>query len=194
MGADRNTSGLRCLIRRAFPGANPLRRRTDLFEPIAVLLVVLIAAVTAVVAFSVSQNELNTRLAAVEREQASRHQVVATVVAELPSGTTSHRPVAVRWGQPPDERFAVLDLPARVRAAGSIPVWLDDRGQLTGPPLTRSDATEAAGLAGAGVLLGSALATTLALLLSRAWIQHRRMLAWEAEWAEVEPRWRHRTS
>lgn len=194
MGADRNTSGLRCLIRRAFPGANPLRRRTDLFEPIALLLVVLIAAAAAVLAFSVAQNELTARLAVVQQEQTSRHQVVASVIAELPGSAPGHRPVTVHWGQPPDDHFGVLDLPNRVPAAGTIPVWLDDRGQLTGPPLTRGDATQAAGLAGAGVLLGSALVTTLALLISRAWIQHRRLLAWEAEWAKVEPQWRNQTS
>ncbi|KAA5832622.1 hypothetical protein ABT337_13465 [Saccharopolyspora hirsuta] len=194
MGADRNTSGLRCLIRRAFPGANPLRRRTDLFEPIALLLVVLIAVVTAVLAFAAAQGELNRRLAVVEHEQLSKHQVVVSVVAELPSSTTTHRPVAVRWGQPPDEHFAVLDLPARVPAAGTLPVWLDERGQLTDPPLTRGEATQAAGLAGAGVLLGSAMCTTLALLASRAWVQHRRLVAWEAEWAKVEPQWRNHAS
>ncbi|MER7010136.1 hypothetical protein ABT324_01735 [Saccharopolyspora sp. NPDC000359] len=194
MGADRNTSRLRCLVRGAFPGANPLRRRTDLFEPIALVLVVLIAVASAVLAFAVAQGELDRRLVEVEREQLSKHQVVASVVAELPSSTTTHRPVAVRWGQPPDERFAVLDLPARIQASGTLPVWLDERGQPTVPPLTRGAATQAAGLAGAGVLLGSGLGTTLALLAARAWVQHRRLVAWEEEWAEVEPQWRNHAS
>ncbi|MDA3629547.1 hypothetical protein [Saccharopolyspora oryzae] len=194
MGADRNTSGLRCLVRRLFPGANPLRRRTDLFEPIALLLAVLVVAAAAVVALLVARDELNNRLAVVEQEQATRHQVVASVVAELPSSATGHRPVAVHWGQPPADRFAVVDLPARAPAAGTLPIWVDDQDRLVAPPLTGGEAAQAAGLAGAGVLLGAALMTTLGLLGARAWVTHRRLEAWAAEWEKVEPQWRNHTS
>ncbi|GAA4619533.1 Rv1733c family protein [Saccharopolyspora hordei] len=194
MGADRRTSGLRCLIRKAFPGANPLRRRTDLFEPIALLFVVLVVALTAVQACVVAQQELDRRLAVVQHEQATKHQVVASVVDELPGKTARQRPVVVKWGEPPEERSAVVQLPSAVPATGPLQVWVDDRQRVTTPPLTRAEATQAAGVAGASVVLGSALVTTLLLLGARAWVQHRRLLAWEVEWARVEPQWRDHAS
>ncbi|MCI2423795.1 hypothetical protein MOQ72_40965 [Saccharopolyspora sp. K220] len=194
MPARRNSSDLRCLVRRIFPGANPLRRRTDYFEPIALLAVVLIAVVTVVLAISMAQAELRSRLIEVEREQVGKHQVVATVVAEVDNATTAHRAVAVRWGQPPDEHFAVVNLPARAPATGTVPVWLDQQGQLTAPPLTRAEATQAAGLAGAGVLIGSALVTTVGLTGARLWVTRRRLAAWAAEWEKVGPQWRNHAS
>ncbi|MEV0086291.1 hypothetical protein [Saccharopolyspora sp. NPDC050642] len=195
MRAGRNGSDLRCLIRRIFPGANPMRRRTDYFEPAALLLVALIAVATVVAALFVAQSELRGRLADVDREQAAKHQVVATVVAELGAGAgNAHRPVAVRWGQSPDERFAVIELPARAPAAGTVPVWLDQQGRPTSPPLTRAEATQAAGMAGASVLLGSALVTTVALMGARLIVTRRRLAAWAAEWEKVGPQWRNHAS
>lgn len=194
MGADRNSSDLRCLVRRIFPGANPLRRRTDYFEPAALLVVVLIAVVTVVLAISIAQAELRGRLAEVEREHAVKHQVVATVITKVNDGDGVHRSVAVRWGEPPGERFAVIQLPARAPVADTVPVWLDQQGQLTEPPLTRAEATQAAGVAGAGVLIGSALVTTVALTGARLWVTHRRLAAWAAEWEKVGPQWRNHAS
>jgi hypothetical protein len=195
MGAGRNSSDLRCLVRRIFPGANPLRRRTDYFEPAALLVVVLIAVVTVALAITIAQAELRGRLVEVEREQAVKHQVVANVIAEVDGNDrTAHRPVAVRWGEPPDERVAVIQLPARAPVTDTVPVWLDQQGQLTAPPLTRAEATQAAGLAGAGVLIGSALVTIVVLIGARLWVTRRRLAAWAAEWEKVGPQWRKHAS
>ncbi|QIZ34312.1 hypothetical protein [Saccharopolyspora sp. ASAGF58] len=195
MGAGRSENDLRRRVRGIFPGANPLRRRTDYFEPVALLVVVLIAVVTVVASIVIAQSELRDRLGEADREQAAKHQVVATVVAEVGnSGGNAQRPVAVRWGQPPDEHFAVIELPARTPAAGTVPVWLDQQGQLTAPPLTRAEATQAAGLAGAGVLIGSAMFTGVALAGVRLFVTRRRLAAWAAEWEKVGPQWRNHAS
>ncbi|GAA0534360.1 hypothetical protein GCM10011581_07990 [Saccharopolyspora subtropica] len=193
MGADRNRDGLRRLLRRVFPGANPLRRRTDYFEPIALVFAVLSAVAAIVLATVVAQGELRGRLAQVEREHATRQQVVATVVAEVGS-TTAQRSVAVRWGEPPDERFAVVELPTRAPVAGTVPVWLDQGGQPTSPPMTSAQATQAAGLAGAAVLIGSALTVVVLVTIARLWVTRRRLAAWAAEWAIVGPQWRRHAS
>ena len=51
MGAGPVSEGvLARLKRRVWPGANPLRRRTDLFEPVALLVVALLGAVALVAA------------------------------------------------------------------------------------------------------------------------------------------------
>ncbi|MGP4017945.1 Rv1733c family protein [Saccharopolyspora sp. 5N708] len=194
MPARRNSSDLRRLARRIFPGANPLRRRTDYFELIALLAVVLIAVIAVALAISTAQAELRGRLIEVDREQAGKHQVVATVLAEVDSASTTHRTVAVRWGQPPDEHFAVVNLPPRAPATNTVPVWLDQQGQLTAPPLTRGEATQAAGLAGAGVLIGAVLVTVVGLTGARLWVARRRLAAWAAEWERVGPQWRNHAS
>ncbi|CAM05297.1 hypothetical protein A8924_6471 [Saccharopolyspora erythraea NRRL 2338] len=189
MGAGRNSS-LQRLARRVWPGANPLRRRTDWFEPVALFVLFLAAIVVVALALLTSQSVLRDRLAAVHEEETSRHPVVATVVADLRDQGSANRSLAVRWGQPPDERFAVIHVPAHVRAEKTVPVWLDRDGQITSAPSTRAEATQAAGTIGAAVLLGGLMALSIGYGLARWLVVRGRLSAWGAEWEWVEPRWR----
>ncbi|GAA4860637.1 hypothetical protein GCM10025787_51780 [Saccharopolyspora rosea] len=190
MRAGRNCTPLRCLVRRVWPGANPMRRPTDWFEPVALLIIVLVGVVTVVFAVGTAQSELRDRMGQVQVEQSTRHQVQASVVAQVSGEGTATRSVAVRWGQPPDEHFAVVDVPSRTPPNGTVPVWLDQRGRLVAPPMTPGEATQAAGIAGAGVLVGSAVGTLLLFALARWVVVRRRLAAWAAEWEEVGPQWR----
>ena len=191
MGAGRY-SDLRCFLRRVWPGGNPLRRRTDWFEPCSLLGILVAAALAVVLALSASQSVLSDRLEAVQREEAARRQVIAAVLAEVHEPGSDSRSVAVRWGQPPEEHFAVVQLSVHVRAGATLPIWLDQDGRLTSPPETRAAATRAAGTTGAAVLLGSLVLILGGYGLARWWVVRHRLRAWGAEWEWIEPRWRDR--
>ncbi|GAA4886933.1 Rv1733c family protein [Saccharopolyspora cebuensis] len=181
--------GLERLVRRIWPGSNPLRRRTDRFEPIALVAVLLLAAIAVGAAAGVAEQQRSSGMRQAERERAVRRQVVADV-AEVRSAGTLERSVTVRWGRPPDERVATVEIPAEAGIPASLPLWLDERGRVTAPPLSAAEVARGAGLAGAAVLLGSASVTALLYAGARWWVLRRRLAAWDAEWREIEPRWR----
>ena len=72
-----------------------------------------------------------------------------------------------------------------------MPIWVDQHGAPTGPPMLRNpvlDALVAALLTVVG--LGTALYATRRFLCWR--LDRRRLRAWEQEWLMVEPGWTRR--
>ncbi|GAB2666220.1 hypothetical protein GCM10027271_26790 [Saccharopolyspora gloriosae] len=193
MGAGPVSGGVLARLRRGvWPGANPLRRRTDLFEPIALLVVLVAAVVVLIASFVASQAVLRDHLAQVNAEHADRHQVSAKVLAEVPGESAVVRSIRVGWGAPPGpQHVAVIEVPTGQQLADAVPIWVDPRDTPVPPPRTRSEATQAAGTAGAGILLGSGLVLGGLFTGARWYVGKRRLAAWEAEWAQVGPRWRH---
>lgn len=194
MWADRNDGAYWRVLRSVWPGANPLRRRTDWFEPCAVLGVVLALALAFVVSIFAADAVLREQLDLVEAENATRHQITATVVSQVEAEGAQTRSVVVRWGEAPHEQFATVRVPAAAEAASAIPIWLDPAGQPVPPPKSRAQATQAAGTSGAGVFLMSVVGITLVTGGARWWVGRRRLAAWEAEWAWIEPQWRNHTT
>lgn len=180
------------LRRRVWPGSNPLRRRTDLFEPVALLIASLLGIAALVVGFAVAQTVLQDRVAEVRTEQASRHQEQVRVLADLKGDDPISRTVAVGWEpQPGDRRFAVIEVPLDGPLPETMSIWVDREQHPMPPPRTPSEATQAAGTVGAGVILCSAFGIAV-LYGGASWcVHHRRLAAWEAEWAQVGPKWRH---
>jgi len=193
MGAGPVSEGvLARLKRRVWPGANPLRRRTDLFEPVALLVVALLGAVALVAAGMVGQAVLADRKAEVEAEQAARHQEPVRVLADLKGDDPTSRAVAVGWEPAPGDRhYAVVEVPINGPLPAEMSIWVDHDQRPVPPPRTPSEAAQAAGTAGAGVLLGSAVGTGLLYSGARWYVRRRRLAAWEAEWSQVGPKWRH---
>lgn len=186
-------SYVRRLVRRVWPGRNPLRRRTDWFETWAFLTVLVVAGVSMLLAISTSQGVLRDELAKVQREQASRHEVTATVISRVEDRGSSEPAVVVRWGEPQHESFGVARTSASVRPADTIPVWVNHENRLVPQPTTPSAANQTASVAGASVLLGSTLVTAACYGAARWWVTRRRLAAWGAEWEWVGPQWRRRT-
>lgn len=195
MWADGNDSACRRVLRSVWPGANPLRRRTDWFEPCALVGVLLAVVVAVILSITTAEAVLRTHLDEVRVEQATRHQVVATVEGQVEEQGAMTRSVTVRWGLPPDPpRSATVRVPASAELGVTLPIWLGSDGQPVPPPKTRADATEASGTAGAGALLGCSIITAMVFGAARWWVGRRRLAAWEAEWAWVGPQWRNHTT
>ena len=192
MGAGPVSGGVLARLRRGvWPGANPLRRRTDLFEPVALLVLSVAAMAVLLCSFVASQAVLRDHLAQVNTEHADRHQVTARVLSDVPGDDAAVvRSVAVGWGAEA-EHVAVIEVPTGTQLADSVPIWVDPQDRPVPPPRTRSEATQAAGTAGAAVLLGSGAVLGGLFAAVRWYVIKRRLAAWEEEWAKIGPHWRH---
>lgn len=173
---------------------NPLRRASDRAETV---LLTLLVAVFLVGAPLVAQASAARVHATAERtalaQQASRHQVTATVEeAPLvpPDSGNVNTAAEVRWtAANGNAETGWTSVPFGTQVGAKVLVWATQGGQLTSPPMLGSqvkDLTILAGAAGA-----SAVAALLALcgLLVRWSLNRRRMAAWDVDWRTTAPRW-----
>jgi hypothetical protein len=180
---------------------NPLRRRWDLIDAWLGLVVALglLLAVPAV-AVSVSLTAHSGLSRAIHEQNRQRHPVQAVLLQDAPKpppavDSTPDRlryDVKVRWtaadGSTHTGRTGV---PAGQKKGSGTTAWLDATGRLTDPPVSGSQILSeslasgfAAGSGAVLVLLGTRWAVRYSL-------DRRRLDAWDRDWAEVEPRWRH---
>jgi hypothetical protein len=127
-------------------------------------------------------------------QQASRHQVMATVLnppttAAVQSGNLD-TVTQVRWMTRAGRSLTgQVPVPTGTQAGTQVPVWTTSAGQLVGPPLTGpqvKDLTMLAATAGAAVV---AVLLALIGLLVRWSLNRRRMAAWDVGWRTTGPRW-----
>jgi hypothetical protein len=86
----------------------------------------------------------------------------------------------------------VADVPvAAVQPAGdTVRLWVDRNDRVVPAPLTQTDAVVISAMAGIGITaLGTAILASLWCGLRRL-LDARNSVAWNQEWAEVEPVWR----
>jgi hypothetical protein len=95
-----------------------------------------------------------------------------------------------RWTAPDggSRRGYVVAL-SGTQAGRTVPIWVDQAGQLTGPPLQPRQVTGQAVLAmvAAPLTLGAFLLCAGALGIQA--VDRRRLAAWDAEWRATGPRW-----
>ncbi len=127
-------------------------------------------------------------------EQVARRQVPAVLLAGPPAATyPPYQKRTARWTAPDGtthtgEVLASVLAPARA----SVMVWMDRSGQLTGPPLTRSQASGQAVLTAVFAALLLALVLLAAAILAHRALDQRRMTAWGTEWQSTGPHWTQR--
>jgi hypothetical protein len=115
--------------------------------------------------------------------------VVASVTAD---GAPAAAVRALASWRGPDgvDRSGLVDAPEDARAGTVVDAWADRDGSVVPRPRLASDAVASA------VLLAGLLFVTMLVLLCLAWtgaraaIATRNLVAWEREWAAVEPEWR----
>lgn len=182
------------------PDRNPLRRRSDRVETAVMGVLVAAFAVGAPFAWHAAGS---WTYAASAREQhaqsAAWREVPATLLQAAPSwsgdanapGTAPE--VKARWKAPDGRACTGLVYAPSSGAAGStVMVWVNQAGQLTGPPLQSS---EIAGRTDMGETAAvAALAFTLIALAGLVhWaLGRRRIAAWDADWLATGPRWSQR--
>jgi hypothetical protein len=188
------------LIRRWWPDRNPVRRGWDRAE--AVIVAVLAAAFlagTPVAAIAADNWAHGIAQRVQQDEQATWRQVPAVLSTDATRPGQNTYPgevmseVKATWTAPDGtHRAGVVLAPPGTQMGHQVKVWMDEAGDLTGPPLLDHQVGEQAALAAlmAALLLG--LLLLCAGLVTRRVLDARRMAAWDAEWRVTGPRWRSR--
>ncbi|MEU6575147.1 hypothetical protein [Streptomyces sp. NPDC046805] len=170
---------------------NPLKRRDDALEAWVVLGAWLLTVVAGVLAGLTAARSVEQGLA---RERLTWRPVVARVAQKVP-GSAAPDSIAPRgervWAE---VRWTVADGSSRTgqvriapgsRAGTPVTVWTDPRGRLVSRPATASEARLHSGLVGALVGVCAAAVPLVTGCALRERLEHRRMDAWDAEWARL---------
>jgi hypothetical protein len=165
-------------------GRNPLIRRTDRLEAVAVLMVIVIALLAIPFAVHVGSETYITRMRTITEQAQTRHPVDAVAVGDsLPrvGPYTRPRSVRVQWREGTHTRTEVVAYPAVVKAGAPLTVWLDDTGKVVAAPGKPTAAKSDAAAQTAVVWLGAVALSVLVARALRRWLDRCRARAWERE-------------
>lgn len=178
-----------------------LVRPVDRVELALLIAAALIGLLVLPVALMLGSNTYTAQSQLAEQQSNTRHLVSATLLADVPitseggeTGTATTSAVRATWRTPDGgTRVGLVSAEEGTRAGSAIPVWLDPEGNPVLRPLTPMDA-----IVSAITVTVIAWAVALALLaglflLARVCLDRCRSLAWQRQWAEIEPEWSHRT-
>ena len=180
------------VVRGLWPDRNPLRRTIDRAEAVvaAGLAVAFLAGVplAAVAAGHYAGNHASRTAAA---QRMAWHQVPAKLLTTVPaSGYGDQATVPARWTAPDGRRrTGMVPAPVAAAAGGTVMIWVDDAGRLTGPPLRPSVVPGQAMLAAIFAALVIAIIVVCAGLLAHIALDRRRLGAWGAQWRATGPQW-----
>lgn len=185
--------------RRAGLDRNPARRGTDRIEAwarIGLVVFFLIAAPVATIGVGRWSDAVITSHA--RARAAAEYQVPATLRTRAPGdypapGSDIAGWTPARWTAPDGTpRSGEIVAPAGILAGQTVRIWTDVRGNLVTPPLGQAQITSRAiSFAAMAPPLLALVLLGIGGLLHRA-LDRRRMAAWEAGWAAVEPQWTRR--
>jgi hypothetical protein len=186
------------LARRIGLDRNPLRRRTDKLATGLTLVLLAVFLVGSPLLSAAAVGWVARTAAAEQQAERSWRQVPAVLLssASVSASTNGFAPYSwglARWTAPNGHK-RTGDIPVSVvlTAGQVVPLWVDQAGSPTGPPVSHRVvlAREAGAAAAAPLALGLLL---LCLATAARWILSRRGLAdWEAAWAAVAPQWTRR--
>ena len=183
-------------VRRLGLDNNPLRRRTDRIAAClgAGLLIAFLAGAPLLTMATIHwARQAGT---AEQRAQHNWHRIDAVLLRSAPapaafaSGLYGGTWVPARWTAPDGRpRTGEIDVTTGMAKGQTLPIWVDQAGLPTGPPLTHRAVVVRTILA--ATLAPVVLAIVLGFLAGVGrWILDRRQLAsWDAAWALVGPQW-----
>jgi ABC-type Fe3+ transport system permease subunit len=182
---------------------NPLRRRSDVFDAWAALILAVLLCVGAPLAGVVvglrAYDDAQARAAA---QRATRHQVSAVLLEDAPAAVSSPEGgtqplfrVRVRWTDPDSHarRTGRALVPAGTRRGDRVEVWLDSRGHGVEAPLTGTMVWQHTLTSGIWAMGGTTVLVLLVRVTVRRASERHHLAEWEREWERTEPEWRNRT-
>ena len=181
-------------VRGLWPDRNPLRRTMDRVEAVvAGGLVVVFLAGAPLAAIAAGHAVYSAASRTARAELATWREVPAVLTATAPGAGVRQNQVTVpaRWTAPDGTRHTgAVPAPAGTRAGGTVMVWVDAAGRLTGqPPLQLSQVRGQAVLATLVTPLAVGFILLCVGLLVHAALGRRRLAAWDTEWQVTEPQW-----
>lgn len=186
------------LVRQAFPYHNELATAGDRAESAVLVLGFVIAMLAVPVAGAAGSEIYALQSARVAVDQATKSRTDAVLIEDAPpavgmserSGAVEAAPVLATWrsrdGSP---RGGEVQASRGAEKGAVVPIWIDESGAATEPPMTSEGAAIDAVFL--GLLLWSAVAGAMAALYSAARFAHKRvrMRRWSAEWERIAPDW-----
>jgi hypothetical protein len=102
----------------------------------------------------------------------------------------SQQRAQVRWTDDNGSvRTATTLVTSGTRQGDTVRLWVDRDSRLTGPPMSKLNATTTGWFAGGMAAIGVAAALFTARAGMRHVLDRRRYAQWDAEWDLVEPHW-----
>jgi hypothetical protein len=189
------------LVRRVFPGRNPLAMLGDRIEGAVLALGVVVALVAVPVTGAIGSEIYATHESRVAAEQKSRAQVDAVLVEDAPllSGAAGSEAVVetteamATWRSPDGrEREGAVRAPYGAEAGTTLRIWVDLSGEPTEPPMTNQGAAFNAIFS--ALLLWGLIAGAMALLFGLVRLANMRIRLrwWQLEWKLTAPDWTER--
>ncbi|MEU9338522.1 hypothetical protein AB0D49_36130 [Streptomyces sp. NPDC048290] len=177
--------------------SSPLRRRSDVIEAWALLLVAVLLLLGAPLAGAATGLwAYGNAQATVAAQRAERHQVTALVTGQprraLPSvgGGPYAYQVPVRWTGPGGrQETALASAPRTTKPGDTVRLWLDRQDRDVGPPPDASLVWQHAVTLGVCAGGGTAAVVLLGWSASRRVALGHRMAEWERDWDRTEPEW-----
>lgn len=186
---------LRGALAARWPDRNPLRRPIDRIDAVAmIMLVVAFLAGAPFAAAAASTWARHGAEAAARLERATRHPVDAVVLRGVPAPTSPYGQgyrvrVPVRWTLNGTAHAGLAEAAPGTPTGATVGVWTGPSGDQTGPPLSPSQITHQATLAGVISVAGLAFLVIVSAVVIRRILDRRRMAAWDAEWSATGPQW-----
>ncbi|MEU6350838.1 hypothetical protein ABZ896_16100 [Streptomyces sp. NPDC047072] len=180
---------------------NPLRRRSDVVEAWAMLVVAVLLALGAPLAgAAVGWWAHDDARAVATQQRAERHRVRAEVVDRTPDslpavqgGRERSYRAEVRWTDTGGTAHtAAARVPSGTHQGDRVDVWLDARGRAVPPPPDEAAIWQHTVTMGACGAAAAAAVILLGHTLVRGAAQRRRLTDWERDWALTEPQWTRR--
>lgn len=189
------------LARRWWPAGNPLARTTDWIQTALLVTVVLLGLVLVPVALVLGSEAYARQSSAAENQAGTAHAVTATLIVNAPPATLGTRgtivagmsPVQARWQLPDGStRVGQIEVVDGSLAGARVPIWVDRAGNPVDRPATSADAVAAGVTLASATLIGGLSLLAGLFFVGRLVLDRRRYAAWQREWTDVEPAWRHR--
>ncbi|MFF2507601.1 hypothetical protein ACFVTY_30090 [Streptomyces sp. NPDC058067] len=165
---------------------NPLRRRSDVIEAWAELIVWLIAVVGGVIAGAVTAGAVVSLIA---QERAERQKVTAVVTGERAEaqsyrtrGTSQVRATVRRTAPDSSARTGHTQVPSIDRTGTRVTVWTDRHGALVSAPLSPVDEVSRAVFMGGLVATGAGATAWGCGRIAREGLNRYRLHQWGQEW------------
>lgn len=177
------------------PDRNPLRRRWDRWETLAVamLLGLGLLAVIPAVGMANAAYELGVARESQGRWVSVRLTADAPSVLRVSPDSEVLPETPVRWTRADGRTVKVFaPVPPGAKAGDSVRLWADASGHLVSGPQDHTTTVAQAVTVGVGAMFVVAGAIGAAFGAIRWGLDRRRYAAWEAAWIEADDHWRRR--
>ncbi|KWX26088.1 membrane protein [Mycolicibacterium wolinskyi] len=164
-------------------GRNPLVRRFDRIEAMAVVLATVFAVLVIPYAVSVGEDVYGESLRSAREQAQTRIPTQATVVSDSAPAADNAAVsiVSVKWTAAGSEHTGVIRPSQPVSEGDQVQIWVDGKGRRVPPPTSPATATGYGTAAALGIWLSAVALGAMAVAATRKVLNRYRLNAWSDE-------------